>query len=472
MIRAKKKYLLRAFWVIVVICTGTFVFAQSSSERPAYKPLRYDEDWSPLADESKREDYADRLKYISLGKENWYLTIGGEFRPRYEFYKNENFSNTSEDDNGYLLQRYLLHADWHLGKKLRVFSQLQSSLVTGRSGGARATDRDRTDINQFFVDYHFLDKKNKSLLVRAGRQEIQFGTGKLVNVRDGLNSRQTFDGIRLSAKLNKWTLDAFAVKPVKTDGGFFDDKAISGQTFGGFYATRPLKLITKNGGIDVYYLVFDRQQARFNQGTEREIRHSFGTRIWNAKESFDYNYEFIYQFGKFGRDGQINAWTAATENGYTFEKAFFKPRLSLKANITSGDKNPKDKDLQTFNALFPSGAYFGYLSPIGPYNHFNLHPTANFKITDRFNLFADYNWFWRTSLDDGVYAVPGILLRSSSGSRKRFVGRQFDAVANYKLDSHTTLTTAFGRFLVGGFLRDAPPARDTTYFSSWITYKF
>src|SRR4028118_2064114 len=70
----------------------------------AYKQLRYDEDWSYLKDKSKRRDYADRLKYISLGKENWYLTIGGEARLMYESFRNENWGSSPKDDNGWLIE--------------------------------------------------------------------------------------------------------------------------------------------------------------------------------------------------------------------------------------------------------------------------------------------------------------------------------------------------------------------------------
>src|SRR5262245_57187364 len=58
--------------------------------RPDYKQLRYDEDWSLLRDRSQRTDFLDAIKYIPLGhREDWYLTLGGEVRPYYEWFKNE-----------------------------------------------------------------------------------------------------------------------------------------------------------------------------------------------------------------------------------------------------------------------------------------------------------------------------------------------------------------------------------------------
>ncbi len=45
------------------------------------------------------------------------------------------------DNDVYLLQRYLLHADLHLGRHLRFFGQLNSNHATAKNTVAR-TDRD------------------------------------------------------------------------------------------------------------------------------------------------------------------------------------------------------------------------------------------------------------------------------------------------------------------------------------------
>ena len=122
-------YVLTITAVTFFLAVGTFCQAQTptptptppTSERttipPAYKQLRYDEDWSLLRDPSQRTDYLDPIKYIPLGhRENWYLTLGGEARPYYEWFRNEDWGDAPEDRNGFLLQRYMFHADLHLGK--------------------------------------------------------------------------------------------------------------------------------------------------------------------------------------------------------------------------------------------------------------------------------------------------------------------------------------------------------------------
>src|ERR687884_614637 len=105
---------------------------------PTYKQLRYEEDWSYLHDETARSDALDRIKYIPLrDKEGWYLSIGGEVRERYERFSNPSWGQEPKDDNGHLLQRYMLHADLRLGARTRFFIQIKSGLENGRNGGPR-----------------------------------------------------------------------------------------------------------------------------------------------------------------------------------------------------------------------------------------------------------------------------------------------------------------------------------------------
>src|SRR5882757_601752 len=54
---------------------------------PPFKQLRYDENYAYLRDPSRRSDYLDAVKFIPLNAtEDWYLTLGGEVRERYEYY--------------------------------------------------------------------------------------------------------------------------------------------------------------------------------------------------------------------------------------------------------------------------------------------------------------------------------------------------------------------------------------------------
>jgi Alginate export len=120
--------------------------------------------------------------------------------------------------------------------------------------------------------------------------------------------------------------------------------------------------------------------ASYEHRTAPELRHSIGARLSGTPSHVDYNVELVYQFGSFG-DGGIRAWTFASDTGYPFTSAPWRPRLGTQANATSGDKDPRDLDLETFNPLFPRGSYFSEAALIGPLNHIDLHPAVDVNPT-------------------------------------------------------------------------------------------
>jgi hypothetical protein len=98
------------------------------------------------------EQYKETMTRI---EEDWYLSLGGETRQRYEIYHNFPFSptppNDPSDDNGYYLMRYMLHGDLHLGQSVRVFAQFKSAIAVDKSLVTGA-DRDDLDVNQLFIE--------------------------------------------------------------------------------------------------------------------------------------------------------------------------------------------------------------------------------------------------------------------------------------------------------------------------------
>src|ERR1700731_5091350 len=77
-------------------------WAQCQKQRPSLVPVRYDEDWSLLANPDCKKEALDDLKYVPLRRENWYLSIGGEIRYRYENYDNPGFGTDLESPDGYI----------------------------------------------------------------------------------------------------------------------------------------------------------------------------------------------------------------------------------------------------------------------------------------------------------------------------------------------------------------------------------
>jgi hypothetical protein len=186
----------------------------------------------------------------------------------------------------------------------------------------------------------------------------------------------------------------------------------------------------------------------------------------------DFDYEGVWQFGTFGT-GNIRAWTVASETGYRFPKAPLKPRFSAKADISSGD-NPKSRTLGTFNPLFPKGNYFGVLATTGPgpINFIDFHPHVETSFPHNVSLSVDWIFQWRESLEDGVYAVPGFLIRPADGSQARFVGHRPGTELRWQENRHLWLQADYGIFYAGEFLKETKPGRNLNYWALWAGYKF
>lgn len=442
---------------------------------PAYKTLRYDEDYSYLKDPSRRADPWDPIKYIPLGgREDWYLSIGGEVRPRYELYRNSDFGSepsSANRVNDYLLQRYFLHGDWHLGQDFRLFTQISSNFENGRIGGPRPDiDENAFAFLQTFADGVIRRGEEDTLTVRLGRQMLDYGSDRLVSTRDGTNVPRTFLAPRVLLRSGEWAVDGFWSRPMRNNIGAFDDEPDPRRQFWGVYAVRPLRLLP-DGHADLYYLGFDNERATFSQGTGRELRHTLGTRLWGNPEPWDYNFEFIGQFGTFG-PGRIQAWAAASDTGYTLARAPLRPRLGLRADIASGDDDPNSANLQTFNPLFPRATYFNWAVQIGPSNLIDVHPTLDLFVGEKLRFTLDWDFVWRESLDDGVYSIGVVPIRPGRPSRARYVASAPEAVITWTPTRHVTILAAYVHYFAGPFLEQTPPGKDVDFFTVWVGYKF
>jgi hypothetical protein len=443
----------------------------ASAPAPKLTNLRYDEDYSYLRNPANHTGaWWERFKYIPLdAKGGAYLALGLELRLREEAYRNFNWGEVPVDN--YQWYRLLPYADLHLGPNLRLFGQLIGAWATGKESNVTGVDETGFEFLQGFADLKLPLGDGTDLTLRGGRQLLSYGSERLISLRYGPNVLRSFDAGLASVQAAPWRVDAFYARPVRNKIESFNDRFNPDQSLGSIYATRQLNEISPQSGLDLYYIGSRNADVEFNQGSGEEVRHTVGSRLFGAAQGWDWNFEGMVQFGRFD-GGSIRAWSVASDTGYTFDSLPFSPRLGLRANVISGDRNPNDPDLQTFNPLFPRGKYFGESGLIGPYNLINAHPTLTLHLDEHWTLEGAAVFYWRESLGDGIYDVGGNLVRPSDRSRSRYIGTQADVVLGWEPVRWFTAELAYSVFVPGQFIAETGPSKTAHFVGLEAVVKF
>jgi len=451
-------------FILIIFC-----HSKSYCQHSVFKPLRYDEDYSYLKDDTAKNYWYKKTKFITLSKNKaTYLSFGGEYRYQYFYFKNESWGSEPKDGDGYLLSRFLGHIDLHAGEFFRTFIQLQSSLANGKVNSS-PVDENQLDLHQAFFDVMIPFSKEKIITARIGRQEFLYGSQRLVSTKEGPNNRQSFDAAKIIYNSKQFRAEGFLSTCVISKRAIFDDKFSSNIKFWGGYAVINKIPVLEN--IDLYYLGLWKRAARFDDGFTGERRHSLGTRIWNKSENVEYDFEAVYQFGKFG-NADISSWTVSSNTTYTFSATRYRPSINIKAELISGDEDYNDKKLNTFNPLFPRGNYFGYAALIGPANLLDIHPSVSLDLSKTLNLTFDYDAFWRFSKHDGIYGPGGALLYSGKNTMSKYIGDQYSVVVLYVPINFLYFRGEATWFNTGEFLKEASPGKDIIFTGITMQFKF
>jgi len=412
-------------------------------QAPTLSITRYDEDWSDLADaDTRAHHWTGPFKYIPIGDDVW-LSTGIELRVRNENLENNLWGSAQAPNDSYVWLRALPYADLHVGK-VRAFVQPIASTSASVAPSPGPVDGTGLDLLQGFVEADL-----GPVTLRGGRQMLSLGTERLIGTRYGPNVPLAFDGLRANVKLGAATVSLLAVRPVQARKGDFNDRTSPDKALWGAYAALP--------SLDLYYLGYRNEAAHWGTRSGTETRHSLGARWHGTRDDWHWNVEGVYQFGRFA-NGPISAWTLGTELGRAFPDAPLAPDLTVRVNVVSGDKdksgdNSQNRRLGTFNALFPKGKYFGELSPVGPYNIVNAYSSLGLQLAPDVSASFAAMAYWRYSREDGLYDIPGNLLRDAGDSRAKFVGKEVEATLAWQATPELELSASLSAFAPGAFIK-------------------
>lgn len=434
---------------------GQAVADSISSDTPARPNIsfnRWQENWSVLADPRTPREPFDALKYIALSTTDseTYLSLGADLRERFEANDAPDFGIGANRSMDYVISRLDAHADLHLGTHVQIFAQLQSDFAPGKPI-LLPVDQDRLGLEQAFVVVTEA-VAGGTLKLRFGRQQFAFDLQRFISARDGPNVRQSYDAAWVDYENGKWKLISFFSHPVQNrDRHIFDDYSDGRLTYGGVRLERKISSQTY---LASYYSRFTQDTAKFPGITGHERRDIFDLHFSGAASGFDWDFEGMKQTGRIGPDS-IHAWAFGSLAGYRFRDLGLSPRLGLQVDGASGDHDPKDHQLGTFNPLFPNGYYVTLAGYTGYVNFIHVKPSLTLYPSKPLKLMLALGAQWRDTIGDAVYSQPNIPVPGTAGHSGRYTGTYGQSRMDWTIDRNISAAVEAVHFAVAQVIRQA-----------------
>lgn len=446
-------------FMAVALVAGAGMAACAAEVVPEFKTLR--------ADDSQATKQAD-LYYTHLGlTEVSDLAVGGQVRVRGEYWNN--FAGVPANDDEFLLTRLRLHADLRTCQYFRLYAEGISAFANGRDlptpdkSGKRPIDEDELDLQNAFIDLAPLGRD--ALTVRVGRQEMAYGRERTLGVLDWVNTRRTFDAVRVLTKVGDWKVDAFAAQLVQVQRYEFND-GDSGQEMYGAYAAGKGATV----GVDVYGL---RRNKDGVAGKPDDERNTLGSRLAGdvGDSGLDYDVEGGYQFGDQG-DADIRAWSVASQVGYKIPGCPLKSRVFAGYDYATGDGDAKDGKVTRYDQLYPTGhAFFGLIDLIGRQNIQDYSVGIGAKPLAKIKVNVEGHLFQRVETADAVFDAGGNQIIAGDASAERNIGQELDVTVGWQANPHLLLAAGYGHLFAGAVLKDAKREDiDTAYLSGQYSF--
>lgn len=431
--------------------------------KPAFRPINHDEDYSGFR-EVRDANLWTRLKYLPIVG-NTYATLGGELRLRPELRLGERWGRGPQDDDGNFQQRSRIWGDLQVEGRFRAFVDLEHATSTGLDSVVAPIEEGRLDFNQAFIEAHVPVGKGR-ITARLGRQEIGIGNQTVFDMREGANTRRSLDLLRLMATQGPWDGGFLTGHAVLEKLGTFDDETNHDYDLTGFHAGRSFGAGARTGRAEALFVSSNRASLAFDsEPAARDRRRTLSLRYAGKRDAWSIDVEGIRQWGSFG-DLDIDAYYVTGTAAYGWQGGW-KPKLALRVDVGSGDKDPNDGKIGTYAPLFPRP--LTYNGDLGPHNLTIIQPMLSIQPIAKLKLDFSAAGLWRTSTRDGVYSLGGQVLRRGDESDSRFFGKRATAAGQYALNPFMTL----GFYSIyGDVSEEFRPGRDLIYLAGYLTFRF
>jgi hypothetical protein len=414
-------------------------------------------------------DYLDCVKRMHCG-ENWLWSIGGEERIRLA---NEVDSRLSGKNDNFQLLRSRLYSDLWYRDQFRFYIEGIDARSFNQDLPPLASDVNETDFLNLFVDVKLAALDDHPIYFRGGRQELWYGSQRLIHETEWPNAPRTFDGAKVFYRGDKWDVDGFWTRPVVIDPLRVDSNNDKAQ-FAGLWATyRP----EKTRALDLYYLYYDDSTplvAKAPPGTRGGFNvNTFGSRYYGDYNFLVWDFEGMYQCGEHTKEA-TSAGAATAGLGAHLADAPMDPTMWIYYDFASGDHNPGKDHFGTFNPLFPNGhAYFGWTDLVGRQNIQDLSFQSVLFPTKWWLFGTQYHILRLDSAKDALYNAAKMPIRADpTGRAGTDVGDVLTFWTNFHLGFHSDILLQYSHLYSGEFIKHTGSPLSPDFFYAQYTFRW
>jgi hypothetical protein len=460
-----------------------------------YRGVFYDNDFRYLdKPDGKSVDFFDDLKRIHFSSffdpcnDDWMLSVGGEERLQFKQENGGNNGRITGADNNYQLLRSRVYGDLWYKDQIRIYVEYIDAQSYNQNLPPLAIDVNHSDLLNAFADIKLGEFDDHPIYARLGRQELLYGSQRLISPLDWANTRRTFDGAKVFWHSDTVDVDAFWTRPVVVDPTHFDSSDDKRQFAGIFTTFRP----EKGQAVDLYYLYLDSATpvtvGRVAGGRGGYDVNTFGARYTGDKKvesncccgrspgSLLWEMEGGYQFGDYTARNDSSGFATAGL-GWAFTELPMQPQFWAYYDWASGTPGLGGTgQFSTFNQLFPFGHYYlGYLDDEGRENVNDLNFQAIAYPAKWITGLAQVHFFSLDQPADALYGKsPGypIIRRSAAGDAGTTVGNEIDFVASFQLDRHSNLSFGYSKLFEGDFIRQTGPSVSPEFYYAQYSFRW
>jgi len=431
----------------------------------AYAPVFYNNNFSYINNPGYSDWYpGDYFKQIPVG-DCWTLDLGGQYRARYHAERNHRGLGLTGNDDDFLLHRTRLFANAKYGDWLRFYGEYIDAESNYENFPPRAIEVNRSDMLNLFADARVLDGDSGDLWFRAGRQELLYGSERLISPLDWANTRRTFDGLKMFYQGADWNVDFFYTRPVIVDPIRFDNPSYDQEFFGAWGTYKAIQGHT-----------FDTFAIQYNNaaGANNFQFTTLGGRWLGSQDSWLWEAEGGVQFGENTNGSDHQAGFATGGVGYKWAERCWQPMLWAYYDWASGGDVLGAGN--GFNHLFPlAHKYLGYMDLFGRSNIQSPNVQLTVQPRPKLKLIAWYYYLFLDTRADTPYNVNMTPFAPGSAPASRDLGHELDLLATVSLNARMDVAFGYTHFWSGDYYALTPglPYRgDADFFYTYFQWNF